>query len=398
MCAEPLARPVTAWVGAPGMTAVDWIIVAFVALMALWGYAQGLIVSALSLAGFAGGAFAGSRLAPLLLDQGSSSPYAPLFSLVTALMVGGFAAIIFEALGEGIRRRMSFRAADVLDGIGGAMLVATLGLGLVWIAGAVALQTPGARELRRDIQRSAILSKMNEMLPPSGPLLNALARADPFPRIRGPAADVPAPTRRILRDGDVQEARASVVRVLGHACGLAVQGSGWVARPGVVVTNAHVVAGEEDTTVEADGGDGMDATAVVFDPHNDVAVLSVPGLGAPDLDQRTDAPTGAPVAILGYPENGPYRAAAGRLGGTRTVLSRDAYGNGPVRRRMASLRGPIRSGNSGGPAVDSGGRVVATVFAATTNGSAGGFGVPPGIVEAALDRAGEPVDTGPCVR
>ncbi len=144
------------------MTAVDWIIVAFVVLMALWGYAQGLVVSALSLAGFAGGAFAGSRLAPLLLDQGSSSPYAPLFSLVTALMVGGLAAIVFEALGEGIRRRMSFRAADVLDGIGGAVLVATLGLGLVWIAGAVALQTPGARELRRDIQRSAILSKLNE--------------------------------------------------------------------------------------------------------------------------------------------------------------------------------------------------------------------------------------------
>jgi hypothetical protein len=398
MCAQPLARPVTARVGVDAMTAVDWIIVAFVALMALWGYAQGLVVSALSLAGFAGGAFAGSRLAPVLLEQGSNSPYAPLFSLVTALMVGGLAAILFEALGEGIRRRMSFRAADMLDGVGGAVLVATLGLGLVWIAGAVALQTPGARELRRDIQRSAILSKLNESLPPSGPLLNALARADPFPRIRGPVADVPAPTRRILRDGEVQQAQASVVRVLGHACGLAVQGSGWVARPGVVVTNAHVVAGEDDTTVEVDGGDGMDATAVVFDPHNDVAVLSVPGLEAPRLDQRTSARVGAPVAILGYPENGPYRSVAGRLGETRTVLSRDAYGNGPVRRRMTSLRGTVRSGNSGGPAVDSGGRVVATVFAATTNGSGGGFGVPPGIVEAALDRAGGPVDTGPCVR
>ena len=380
------------------MTAIDWLIIAFVALMALWGYAQGLIVSALSLAGFAGGAFAGSRIAPLLLDQGSNSPYAPLFSLVTALMVGGLTAIMFEALGEGIRRRMAFRAAHVVDGVGGALLVATLGLCLVWIGGAVALQTPGARELRRDIQRSAILSKLNEALPPSGPLLNALARADPFPRIRGPAADVPAPTRRILRDGDVQDARASVVRILGHACGLAVQGSGWVARPDIVVTNAHVVAGEDETTVEPDGESGMDATAVVFDPHNDVAVLRVPGLGLPSLGQRSEAPVGAPVAILGYPQNGPYRAVAGRLGETRTVLSRDAYGNGPVRRRITSLRGNVRSGNSGGPAVDSGGRVVGTVFAATTNGSGGGFGIPPGIVEAALDRAGGPVDTGPCVR
>jgi hypothetical protein len=381
------------------VTVVDWIIVVFVVLMALWGYAQGLIVSALSLAGFAGGAFAGSRIAPLLLDQGSRSPYAPLFSLVTALMVGGLAAIVFEALGEGLRRRMSFRTADVFDGVGGALLVATLGLGLVWIAGAVALQTPGARELRQDIQRSAILRTLNEALPPSGPILNALARADPFPRIRGPAANVPPPTRRILRDDDVGRAHASVVKILGHACGLAVQGSGWVAGGGLVVTNAHVVAGEDDTTVEPDGRDGLDATPVVFDPQNDVAVLRVPGLGAPALHQHTGAAAGAPVGILGYPENGPYRAVAGRLGQTITVLSRDAYGNGPVRRRMTSLRGNIRSGNSGGPAVDAGGRVVATVFAATTDGSGGGFGVPPGIVRAAIDRAGDQaVDTGPCVR
>lgn len=382
------------------MTTVDWIIVAFVVLMALWGYSQGLLVSGLSLAGFAGGAFAGSRLAPLLLEQGSRSPYAPLFSLVTALMIGGLAAIVFEAVGEGIRRRLLFPFADVVDGVGGAILVATLGLGLVWIAGAVALQTPGARELRRDIQRSTILQKLNETLPPSGPLLNALARADPFPRIPGPEANVAPPSRRILRDGDVQAARAGVVRILGTACGLAVQGSGWVAAPEVVVTNAHVVAGEDDTTVRVDGGDELDAEAIDYDPKNDVAVLRVPGLGAPPLDLRMRGDVGAPVAILGYPKNGPFRAEPGRLGPTETVVSRDAYGAGPVRRRMTALRGRVRSGNSGGPAVDNTGRVVATVFAATTSGSQGGFGVPPGIVRAALARAagGESADTGPCVR
>ena len=73
------------------------------------------------------------------------------------------------------------------------------------------------------------------------------------------------------------------MRVLGTACGLAVQGSGWVAAPEVVVTNAHVVAGEDDTTVKLDGGDELDAQAIAFDPHNDVAVLRVPGLGAPAL-------------------------------------------------------------------------------------------------------------------
>src|SRR5438034_2506389 len=197
------------------MTVLDWIIVAFVLVLAGWGYLQGLVVSALSLAGFAAGAFAGSRLAPLLLQQGSSSPYAPLFSLVTALMVGGLAAVLFEAMGEGIRRRMSFPFADTIDGIGGALLVAALGLGLAWIMGAVALQTPGARKFRKDIQRSVILSALNRTLPPSGPLLNALSRADPFPRIRGPEANVAAPSRRIARDPDVLAAHRSVVRVLG---------------------------------------------------------------------------------------------------------------------------------------------------------------------------------------
>ena len=381
------------------MTAVDWIIIGFVALMALWGYGQGLVISGLSLAGFAGGAFAGSRLAPLLLEQGSRSPYAPLFSLVTALMVGGLAAIVFEAVGVGIRRRMAFPGADVVDGIGGAVLVAALGLALVWIVGAVALQTPGAREYREDIQRSAILRTLNEALPPSGPILNSLARADPFPRITGPGADVPPPNRRILRDQDVQRARASVVRVLGIACGLAVQGSGWVAAPETVVTNAHVVAGEDDMTVELDGGDELDAQATVFDPHNDVAVLRVPGLTAPPLQLRTQVTVGEQVAILGYPKNGPYRAEPGRVGDTRTVVSQDAYGNGPVQRRITSLRGRIRSGNSGGPAVEESGAVVATVFAATTSGAQGGFGVPPGIVRSALGRAqAGQADTGPCVR
>jgi S1-C subfamily serine protease len=380
------------------MTALDWIIVVFILLMAIWGYLQGLVVSASSLAGFALGAFVGSRLGPVLLAGGSSSPYAPLFSLVTGLMVGGLAAVIFEAMGEGVRRRMLFPLAGTIDGIGGAALVAALGLALVWILGAVALQTPGARKYRKDIQRSAVLSALNDLLPPSGPVLNALSRADPFPHISGPEARVPAPTGRIVRDPDVRAARASVVRVLGTACGLAVQGSGWVASPGVVVTNAHVVAGESDTTVETDGGGQLGAQAIAYDAHNDVAILRVGGLTAPALPRRTGAPAGEPVAILGYPEDGPFHASAGRLGDTQTVISRDSYGAGPVQRRMTAIRGNIRSGNSGGPVVDANGRVAATVFAATTQGPRGGFGIPTGIVEADLAGAHGRVGTGPCAR
>jgi S1-C subfamily serine protease len=307
-------------------------------------------------------------------------------------------AVLLEECGMRIRRRITLGPLALADGVAGAALIAGLGLGLAWIGGAVALQTPGARELRHDIQRSAILRRLNDVLPPSGPILNALSRVDPSPQVSGPAARVPEPTRGIVADPDVKAARASVARVTGTACGLAVEGSGWVAAPNTVVTNAHVVAGQDDTAVQIGGGPEHDAQAIAFDPANDVAVLQVSDLGAPTLRQSAGDDVGTPVGILGYPQNGPYRGEPGRLGATETVISQDAYGNGPIRRRMTALRGRIRSGNSGGPAVDGRGRVVATVFAAARSGPRGGFGVPAVVVARILARARGAVDTGPCVR
>jgi S1-C subfamily serine protease len=380
------------------VTAIDWIIIALTILAALWGYMQGLIVSALSLGGFAGGAFAGSRLAPLLLEQGSSSPYAPLFALVGALTVGSLVAIVLEAVGSNIRRRLVLTPLAVIDGIAGALLIGALGLGLAWVAGAVALQTPGVRGLRTDIQRSAILRRLNDVLPPSGPILNALSRVDPFPQVEGPSARVPPPTRGILADANVRAARRSVVRVRGTACGLSVEGSGWVAGAGLVVTNAHVVAGQDDTTVELEGGQSLDGRTLVFDSRNDIAVLRASPLSAPPLRQASRAEVGTAVAILGYPEDGPYTATPGRLGPTETVITQDAYGAGPIQRRITAIRGSIRSGNSGGPAVDARGRVVATVFATAESRRRQGFALPPEIVAADLRKANRPVDSGPCVR
>jgi S1-C subfamily serine protease len=380
------------------VTALDWIIVAFVAAMAIWGYAQGLIVGALSLGGFLGGAFAGSRLGPLLLEEGSHSPYAPLSALVGALLLGGVLASGLEVLGFHIRRALGSRFG-VVDGVGGAVVVGALGLALAWIAGAVALQTPGARELRRPIQRSAILGELNARLPPSGGVLRALARFDPFPRIAGPDPDVGPPDSRIARDADVRRASRSVVKVLGTACGLGVQGSGWLAADGVVVTNAHVVSGQDDTEVEL-GDDTADAEAILFDSTNDVAVLRVPGLGgAPALRMAREARVGARAAILGFPENGPYDVRPARVGQTSTVVTQDAYGRGPVRREITSVRGRVRSGNSGGPVVNAAGRVVGTIFAASVSQHGrSGFAVPLAIVRDALGSARDPVDTGPCVR
>jgi S1-C subfamily serine protease len=380
------------------VTWLDLMILGFALVMAVWGYAQGLIVGALSLGGFVGGALLGSRVGPLLLEEGAESPFAPVFALFGALLLGGAFATALELLGSRLRERIGERLG-VLDGLGGAALIACLALGLAWIIGAVALHAPGGRELRAEVQRSSILQALNGALPPSGPVLNALARFDPVPRIEGPAPDVEPPSSAIARDPDVRAAGSSVVRVLGTACGLGVQGSGWVAGDGVVVTNAHVVAGQEDTTVELRDGSRHDADAIWFDARNDLAILRSTGaMGTPALGLDVNAPAGTSAAILGFPENGPFEVRAGRLGTTQTVESQDAYGRGPLRRRITSLRGYVRSGNSGGPMVDSDGDVVTTIFAAAASRERTGFGVPATIVRDALSRAGARVGTGPCAQ
>jgi S1-C subfamily serine protease len=382
------------------MTTLDWIIVALVALFGLAGFRRGFIVGALSLAGLAAGAIAGARIGPLLLREGSHSPYAPLFALAGALLLGGLLASWLERLGARLRHGLWIPGLGVLDGLLGALLSMAIGLGLAWLAGAVVLQTPGLRELRADVQRSVVLRELNAVLPPSGALLNALARFDPLPSISGPGAGVEAPSPQVLREPGVRAAAPSVVRILGTACGLGIEGSGWVAGPGLVVTNAHVVAGEHDTVVQApgDAAGSRDAALVHLGVRDDVAVLRVAGLAAPPLTLAEDPASGTAGAILGYPLNGPFDVEAGRIGATRGVFSQDAYGRGPVRRSVTPLRGRVRSGNSGGPVVDAQGRVLTTVFAATTDGAAGGYGVPNAVVADALAaaRRSGPVSSGAC--
>jgi hypothetical protein len=379
------------------MTVLDFGIVAFTLALGLWGYRQGLIVGTLTLVGFGLGALAGSRVAPLVLSQGAESPYAPLCAALGALIGGALVAVALESLALGLRSRL-IRGTGVLhlaDGAGGAALVASVALGVVWVFGAVAMHAPGTAQLRADVQRSVILRSLNEVLPPSGPILHALDRVDPAPSIVGPTTPVAAPDPAIVSDPDVVRAGDSVVRVLGTACGLGVEGSGWVGGPGLVVTNAHVVAGEDDTTVTTGEGASLDATPVYYDPENDLALLRIEA-EMPALPLAPGPASGTSSAVLGYPENGPYSESPARLGETRETISEDSYGQGPIRRPITSLRGSVRSGNSGGPLVDSRGRVLGTVFAATTTGVPGGFAIPNEVIEAALRETPSPVDTGPC--
>jgi S1-C subfamily serine protease len=375
------------------VTKVDLIALGFVALTALIGWKKGLIASALSLAGIVFGAWLGSRLAPQLLQDGTRSPYTPLAALAGAAV----GAILLETLGtlagSALRSKVHKPRLSTFDATGGLILGAFAGIAVVWVLGAVALLLPGQTELRRGAQSSALLQRLNKFIPPTE-ALNALARIDPFPAIAGPSVPVAPPDPRLAHAVGVRRAAPSVVRVLGMACGVGVEGTGWVASPDLIVTAAHVVAGQTDTVVELQSGGRLPAAVVVFDRRNDVAVLRVRDLGLRPLPLVSARP-GTAVAVLGFPENGPFAVTPARIGRTSTVLAEDAYGAGPVTRAITSLGGRVQHGDSGAPAVDSHGAVQATIFAARL-GSAGGFGVPADVVSADLRAAGRPVSSGDC--
>jgi S1-C subfamily serine protease len=366
------------------VSAADWGVIAVIVLSAFIGFSRGLVRGALSLAGLALGAYLGARLAPQLLSPGS--PYAPIVALTGAVLgasvLQALAGIAAGSIRASMRALPGFRA---LDSAAGLVLGALAGVFFAWAIGAVLLYLPGQSNLRKAVQQSAILSRINDRFPPER-LLETLGRVDPLGVLLGPSAVVPSPDSALARDPQVVAASRSVVRVTGFACGLGVEGSGWIVRPGLVVTNAHVVAGIDSPRVDRRDGDAHAATVVVFDPRNDIAVLSVPGLTGRPL-HLVDPDRGVAVALVGYPENGALTRAAGRLGATVEAFSRDAYGHGPVTREVTTIRGSVRPGNSGGPGIDEQGRVRTVVFARRA-GDTGGYGIPPELVRSDVGRAG----------
>ena len=255
------------------------------------------------------------------------------------------------------------------------------------------LYLPGQTELRQLAQESTVVSALTEALPPQR-VMDAVGGIDPFAAIVGPAAGVDAPDPAIARDPQVRAARSSVVRVRGFACGLGIEGSGWIVRPGYVVTNAHVVAGVESPFVDRGDGRTSRARVVSFDARNDVAVLRLPGLRGRSLDVA-DPKRGEAAALLGFPGNGPYRVtpcgwAARRrwVRGTHTAASNSAGRSSPCGATSGAATPAARSSNERG-------QVVGTVFAAR-RGSDDGFAVPNEQVQDAVANAGPALSTA-CV-
>jgi uncharacterized membrane protein required for colicin V production len=375
----------------------DWIAIAIVLIAAVGGLRRGLVISAFSLVGLAAGAYIGSRVAPHVLPGGANSKWTPVAGLVGAVL--GAVLFQFGALvaGSFIRGGLRLTPLRLLDSAGGLVLGAAIGLAIVWVGASVALLSPGQTRLRQEVQRSAIVKQLDSALPPRT-LLNLLARIDPFPSIVGPKPPSLSPSKGVLRDRSIRAATTRVVKVLGTACGVGIEGSGWFAGRSLVVTAAHVVAGEpKGTTLVRIPGQPLPSLAdiVVLDVHNDVAVLRVSEVDLKPL-RLADPQSGASVAILGYPLDGGLTATPGRIGRTATVLTQDALGRGPVARSITAVAGKVEHGDSGGPALDAAGRVQSMIFAARI-GSASGYGVPSSIIRSDLARAGtRTVSSGAC--
>jgi S1-C subfamily serine protease len=362
------------------VTLVDWIALAVIALAAFAGMRRGLILSAFSLAGLVIGAYIGAGLAPHFLTGGTASIWVPIAGLVGAVVGAGLLQMVAVYAGSYVRGGLRIAPLRVVDSAGGLLLGFVTGLAIVWVCSAVVLDASVQTSVKRDLQRSWIVRRLDSAVPPQklSHFLESLT---------GPSAPSLPPSLGVLHNQRIRSSLTRVVKVLGTACGVGVEGSGWFARPDLIVTAAHVVAGEHTTLVEIPGSPGDHlATVVVFDVHNDIAILRLDGAHATPLP-LVDPVDGASVAIAGYPLDGSLTAIAGRVGRTANALTKDALGHGPVERAITAVAGHVQHGQSGGPVIDTSGAVQATIFAAK-KGSTSGYAVPASIIRTDLASAG----------
>jgi len=384
--------------GFADLNALDVFILIFVLASVLRGVRTGFLAGAFSLAGVVLGAAFGSRLAPFLLPENEDPVFRAGITLASVVAFAVLGEVLARTFGGSLRARLRGPVSGALDGAGGAALGLVLSLTLVWVIGAFALKSPVLSNVHPTVEDSRVIKLLDARMP-SDLFTRAVAKLNPLPEIRGPRPAVGEPDAAILDDPEVRSAGSRMVRINGIACDYGVAGSGWVAAPNLVVTNAHVVAGEVMTRVQPGSmGPSRRARVVLFDDRNDIAILRVRGLGLNPLPLAEPEP-GRSAAVFGFPENGPLDVQPARIGGTRRVISTDAYDRGPVGRTVTSFRAYVRPGNSGGPAVNAEGQVVATVFASRADSSEAGFGIPSQIVERHLNTAEgrkKPVGTGEC--
>jgi len=375
------------------VNAADVLLLLAVAAFSILGAQRGLAAQALSLGGLALGAVVGSLLAPFLFPDNSA--WLPIAGVVGALAGAFFLGTVAAALGRPVRLALAARPSlAVLDRLGGILLGGLIALAVGWLVAVLALHQP-ALGLRGEVRESVLLPRLLRAVPPDS-VLQALNRFDPLPLLPGLEEALPPPDPSVLESAGAASAARAVVKIEGTSCEVGTQGSGWVVSRGLVATNAHVIAGHDGTRVLAPNGQVVSASPVYVDAANDIALLRVRELRLGPLSVSREPDLPRPVALLGYPRNGPLVATAATAGESRTVLSPDAYGGRVRPRVVVPLRGAVQPGESGGPVVDRRGRVVAMIFGGTRRG-AGGYAVP---VDFVLEAAAGPlraVSSGPCI-
>ena len=385
------------------MNTLDWILVVIVLMYALVGYWQGLIAGACGVIGLLMGGWLGIEVAPKIMGHGGSVAVSlgALFIVIASASIG---MALFQFAGVQLRDRLLWHPIRMLDHVGGSALSAAAALVVAWALGVAVQGSTHLGSLSREVRTSGILGKINDVMPGSATSwlnrFNDLVASSEFPQYLDPYA----PERivatgpvdpAILADPEIRRAEASVYKVRGaNSCGRGVEGTGFLIGPGALMTNAHVVAGVGQPTVQINGNT-INAQVVYYDPDVDIAILHFYGTAGTPLKFTEAATPNQKVAILGYPEDGPYNVQAARIRAEQRLRSQNIYGKGTVLRDTFSLRGLIRPGNSGGPVVDTNGRVVGVVFAASVTDSSTGYALTASQVASFVKYAGSQANGQP---
>ncbi len=389
------------------MNVLDWFLVVLVLAYAVSGYWQGFIAGAFATGGLLLGGLFGIWLAPKLLGDAAPAIWVSLAALFVVLICASFGQAVLQYVGARIRSHITWQPVRALDAVGGAALSMAAVLVVAWALG-VAVSGAKLPWASKEVRDSLLLERVDGVMPSNAVealnSFNDVVGSSFFPRYLEPFArerivDVGPPPGRVARDPDVQRAQQSVVKVRGqNSCNRGVEGSGFVYGPGRVMTNAHVVAGVDHPDVLV-GERELPARVVYYNPEIDIAVLAVDGVGRPFLHFDRTGRSRQVAAVLGYPQDGPYNVQAARIRGEQRLRSPDIYGNGAVVREVFSLRALVRPGNSGGPLVSTGGKVLGVIFAASvTDGDTGYALTSAQVADAAASglTSSNDVDTGAC--
>lgn len=389
------------------MSLLDTLLIALLVVAGYTGSRRGATQQLSTYVGLGGGLVVGTLLAPSVAAWGSSAASQAELAVGALLVCGAVGDAIGWFVGSKLRAKVVRTRMKRADTVGGSFVSVGAVLLVVWFL-ALNLVNGPVPVVSRQIQGSTIVRGLAATLPEPPSLigetrrfLNVLGFPDVFLGLPPMPADPVTPPTAEQAKAAFDAASDSTVQIVGAACDQILEGSGFVAGPELVVTNAHVVAGGDSPRVRLDAA-SVPATTVLFDPALDIAILRVPGLRAPPLPlSSSEWSRGADGAVLGYPEGGPLTGRRAAIRAVFDATGRDIYGEERVLRRIYELQTVVRPGNSGGPFVLTNGQVAGVVFAASTMNQTTGYAITSLEVAPLISRAGAltgAADTGQCDR